>query len=97
MPILGPPSDKPYKMQKVGKVRADRTHSNGRDWNSYRKTDKQPTGWSRLSTFKSYCNAQTRCLSVVYYPKWKPKYYGWLDASFPSEYKGEDYDVYVCQ
>ena len=84
-----------YTLRKVGMVLADGKHPRGQEWNSYRQTEKKPTGYQyNLSSFENACNAQTENLSVISYSN--GSFYGWLAARFVSEYEGDDYDVYKC-
>ena len=86
---------KGYKLVKVGMAQADKANSNGRDWNSYRKTSIQPSGgWNTMTDFEPTCNAHTLALSIV---KGYGGHYGWLDADFPSQYAGSEFEVFSCE
>ena len=82
-------------MKKVGQVAKDGSINNS--WNSYRKTTLTPTGWDDILDFEFACNSDTVGLAVIEYPlKLKNGFYGWMDASFLTDYAGSTYDVYTC-
>lgn len=83
-------------MKKVGQVQKD--GSTSKRWNDYRKTELTPTGWNDISDFENACNSDTVGLVVVEYPliNNNVEFYGWMDATFPTDYAGTTYDAYTC-
>ena len=83
-------------MKKIGKV--DRTEKNGKKWNDYRiKTDvgmpPSEYGTNGILDFENTCTANTVGLAFV---DRNGYYIGWYEATFPADFAGTTYDVYVC-
>ena len=83
-------------MKKIGKV--DRTEKNGKNWNDYRiKTDvgmpPSEYGTNGILDFENTCTANTVGLAFV---DRNGYYIGWYEATFPADFAGTTYDVYVC-
>lgn len=76
-------------------VKMDRTAANRKTWNDYRIKTATPTGWKPILDYEQTCTANTVGMAIIDYTPMKA-FYGWLDATFPTEYAGTNYDVYVC-
>ena len=87
-------------MKKIGKV--DRTEKNGKKWNDYRiKTDvgmpPSEYGTNGILDFENTCTANTVGLAFIDRSITGNGYYqGWYEATFPADFAGTTYDVYVC-